>query len=1086
MFSRKLYYTAAFLFSLYLVCSSLKIREGSPSTAIDSHDEGKSPLQPLKPSDSCQESSDIEFQSESQPVDKNGHFSSSMAPLEPHKVTQPPSLPLLHKLKIIEKVAVHQCFQINLLDDDWGHELDIVKKDNPHSVVDVSTGVFQSWLRGSGRQPATWKTVVDVLRECNLNTLADKITCTVSRDDMNVEPLPCSHSREVAGFVKWLKEEYSLKSVVEHLHTVRLDNKLNFVNLTFLNDTNFHLTMGQFLYQVDRLQNEQNKLMVITGDPGSGKTTLMRYLAREWAEGKVLQSCQILFLIYLGESKKEYRSLSDLLRDTEYKDYGDIEQIAKIIRHEHGKGACFLLDAYDERLVNKRDFLEKMISSKSLPHSICIVTSRPSFADKLKQTRHVKIIGFDEEYIEYYVSQLPKEINESVHRLWSKHPDVRQACRSPLYLSLVVYIVALDPNREFSSNTMTPLYLAVMDSLIDHYTTLHPKWNARSLKNCIIQKPLCQDDALCCAFTTLQRVAFDMVFKNVVYFEMEEPSLRDSIKELSIVSIHPVTPNNVTYLFAHRTFAEFFVAFHLTTLPQDELLFYATKYLQKHVVWQFFFGLMGKYYKENVTTISTVFKYYSRVSYGMLDVDIYRGPRDCYQYCGAADNQVPISGRTLRVIQELGWSDNDFYTSIVVNSSVIIDDFLDLDLEFLVKYLFEVAKIHKLYYYRDHYGVITMEDWTQRLNKIHFEFARWSWSSSESSVAPVVLPETTSITFICYHVNDLIKAHELTVQRKRNVFELFSRSNQNCLIIGLTSRMNDEFKNVSIILAPYVTDLELYDSPDNYQILYFNLKNFSSLRTLKLFNPVFDNTSDIQLMCSKLRNSSILHTLELHDQTCEGASEYLDCLSELKCFGLMDSDLSGCSDDLLHHLSQTKRLKTLKICRTKIDIHKLVEILPMLTNLEELYLEYSVLNDSDISMLSFALKTLTLLNTLHLGSEFMTDTSVRTLANALSSESHKTFRKLKLRYNFIGKNVSDFLKLSQLTGLTHLSIQPTNQFENLVDIVKVLGYLPRLTHLCWSADALTDEEKYILFRVMSNLPHLLYNNFYSRLFTLAT
>ena len=254
--------------------------------------------------------------------------------------------------------------------------------------------------------------------------------------------------------------------------------------------------------------------------------------------------------------------------------------------------------------------------------------------------------------------------------------------------------------------------------------------------------------------------------------------------------------------------------------------------------------------------------------------------------------------------------------------------------------------------------MVTIEDWSQRLNKIHFEFARWSLFPSESSVAPVNLPETTSITFICYHV-DISYIHTLAVQHElQKLFELFSHSNQNSLIIEHTdSWMNDEFINSSIILAPYVTDLEIYDSPDSYQILYFNLKNFCSLRTLKLFNPVFDNTSDIQVMCSKLRNSSILHTLILYNLACKHIPMYLDCLSELKCFGLIITDLNGCSDVILPHLSQNKMLKTLEISFTKIDIHKLVEILSMLTNLEELHLDGSGLTDSDISMLSFALKT---------------------------------------------------------------------------------------------------------------------------------
>ena len=214
MCSKKLYYTAAFLFSLYLVCSSLKIREDSPSTAVDSNDERKSPLQPLKPSDYCPRSSDIECRSESQSVYKQDQFSLSMAPSEPHKVTQPPSLPLLQKLDVIEMVAVNEGFLIALLNDRLGHKLDIFKKDNPHSVVDVSTGVFQSWLRGSGRQPATWKTLVEVLRECDLNVLADNITSTVSKDVMNVKPLPYSHSLEVGYFIEWLKKKYLLQVIV--------------------------------------------------------------------------------------------------------------------------------------------------------------------------------------------------------------------------------------------------------------------------------------------------------------------------------------------------------------------------------------------------------------------------------------------------------------------------------------------------------------------------------------------------------------------------------------------------------------------------------------------------------------------------------------------------------------------------------------------------------------------------------------------------------------------------------------------------------------------------------------------------------
>ena len=996
---------------------------------------------------------------------------------ESHKVQKPPSLTFLEELKVIEKVAVDECFHILILKDDFGHELDIIKRDNPHSVVDVSTGVFQSWLRGSGRQPATWKTLVEVLRECDLNNLADNITSTVSKDVMNVEPLPYSHSPEVAGFVKWLKKNYSIKSVVDSplLHRVKGVNELNVVNLTFLNDTNFRLTMGQFLYQMDRLQNEQNKLMVITGDPGSGKTTLMKYLAREWAEGKILKSCQILLLIHLGRCKEEYKSLSDLLKDTKYKDCENIEQIAKIIGEEHGKGACFLLDAYDERLA-KSDFLEDMIKMNRLPYSTCIVTSRPSFAvaDKPRNIAYYyKIVGFDEEYIVNYVSQLPKEINMSIHHLWSEYRGLKQACRSPLYLSLMVYIVALDPNREFSSNTMTQLYLGVIDSLITHYKTLHPQWNAHSLRNCIIRKPQCQDDVLCCAFTTLQHVAFGMVFKKVDYFEMEEASLYESIQDLRIVSIHPVDHINVTYQFAHHTFAEFFAAFHLTTLPLDELLFYVTNYPYYDVVWEFYFGLMGKYYSECVKTMSTVFKRYIRVSYLMLHIPAY--DEICYLYCGATRNQLPITPSILRVIQDS--VDKDFYTStgIVVNSSVIIHDWHDLkatDFILLQNNLFSVATVHKLCFHVSGFGMIAMEDWSLKLNKIHLDFVQNAMSLHESTI-PVVLPETTSITSTCHHV------YKSSTHR---IFEIFPDSYQNVLVVSnlmfksLSDRLNIYPYNIHDDALRYVSDIVIpnYDDSVNLDML----SKFSSLQTLKLVSNTFNRSSNLQL-CSKQRNSGMLHTLELFDLSCEDEPMYLDCLTELKRFHIRDSNLSECTDDFVHRLSRNKGLTTLKISDSEIEIPKLLVNLTYFTILEELCLEDIGLNDSDVSVLSLSLKNLTLLNALSLSSEFMTDTSVKTLANALSSESHQNFRKLSLRYNYIGKNESYFLELARLTGLTHLILEPLVWYDNLFEIVKVLETLPQLTHLCWASDSLTNDENDSLIKAVNNLTDLWYLRFHA-------
>ena len=1014
-------------------------------------------------------------------VYKDDPLSSTMTASVVHKtlISKPPSLILLQDLKIIEKVAVDECLPIHLLNDEFGEKIRVIRRDNEHSVTAFSSGVFQSWLSGSGRQPATWKTLVAVLRECKLNTLATFITGTMNKDVMNLEPLPYSNSLEITGFIEWLKQKYLLESVVDSplLRRFGFYNEMKFVNLTFISDTGGkRFMMDRFLHQVNEFHH-RDRLMVITGDPGSGKTTLMRYLAREWAEGKVLQSCQILFLIHLGDCTKEYKSLSDLLKSTEYDDYGNIEQISKMIGDEHGKGTCFLLDAYDEKLV-KRDFLDKLINLNRLPLSKCIVTSRPSFANKLKHGVGIKVIGFDEKYFESYVSQLPEEIKTSIHHLWSNHTGVKEACQSPLYLSLMIYMVALDPKHEFPSSSMTQLYLGVMDSLLVHYQYLHHKWNARSLRNCVTKRTHCSEDMLCCAFTTLQRIAFDMVFKDVDHFEIEEPSIYESIKNLSIVSIHPVSHDMVTYMFTHRTFAEFFAAFHITTLPNNEVLFYITRYRHENVVWPFFFGLMGKYFKENVTTISTVFKRYISGSYPKSTVgDV------CYQYCNAK-NQVALTHSIISVIQELGWMNEDFYasTGIVVNSSVIIQygDLDTSDFVLLLKYIFKVSTVHKLCYRKSGFAMITVEDWTLKINQIHLEFilAKLETDNFHKFAVPVVaLPETTSITSICYRMESLFPF-------KHWFLELLPHSRQICLVEGLVTSLcptvgQNDLKVYSIsdsayktlLTLPNVSDLAIHSFGKIFK--YDVLSSFSSLQTLELNLAFHGSITDLQLS-GILRKPGELHTLKLHHLPCDGIPIYLSGLTELKHVHIDRSNLSECTDNFLYCLSRNRWLITLEITRSEIEVLKLVEILPMFTFLEELRLEYTGLSDSDIRVLSLALANLTRLSSLSLGSEFITDASVRMLANSLNSDSHQSFCKLRLLYNYIGKYDSDFSSLSRLSYLTHLSIQAIMQYENLFDIVKVFQSLTQLTYLCWSSYSLTDEEKDHLIKTLNNLTELRY------------
>ena len=96
-----------------------------------------------------------------------------------------PTLPLLQRfptksggvIKIIDRIGTkHHDLGIRLLNDDYGTITDITEAQYKHDPPNRATeGILQKWLEGTGRTPQTWDTLITVLREIELNTLAKEI-----------------------------------------------------------------------------------------------------------------------------------------------------------------------------------------------------------------------------------------------------------------------------------------------------------------------------------------------------------------------------------------------------------------------------------------------------------------------------------------------------------------------------------------------------------------------------------------------------------------------------------------------------------------------------------------------------------------------------------------------------------------------------------------------------------------------------------------------------------------------------------------------------------------------------------------------
>ena len=73
---------------------------------------------------------------------------------------------------------------IFLLDDRSGSRVKSMASRHQNAAKQINIEILQEWLEGSGKKPVTWATLVEVLRDIGLSTLADEIAadkCIVCR-----------------------------------------------------------------------------------------------------------------------------------------------------------------------------------------------------------------------------------------------------------------------------------------------------------------------------------------------------------------------------------------------------------------------------------------------------------------------------------------------------------------------------------------------------------------------------------------------------------------------------------------------------------------------------------------------------------------------------------------------------------------------------------------------------------------------------------------------------------------------------------------------------------------------------------------
>ena len=347
------------------------------------------------------------------------------------------------------------------------------------------------------------------------------------------------------------------------------------------------------------------RTLLIEGAPGIGKTYLLKYIAFEWANDRILKSDQFVFLLCLRDpAVQAMTSIHDLVlyfykQDKAATKY--IESFCTYLLNSNGKSIVFLLDGYDELLEKLQDsnFVVSIMNHQILPASGVVITSRPHATAHLhnKVAHSVTIMGFAEEDRRDYVKQslIQKCQVDEVLDYLDKHPTVDNLCYIPFNLMVLIFLY----KKGFPlPENPTQLYEYFICLTVRRYLSKHQiKQRFKSLDDLPNPYSNIIDQLGALSYTTLGKRQITFTLEEIRTACPEIDTIPEGINGLGLlqaVQHFGIIEETTTVNFLHLSLQEYLAAYHIAHLsPDEELLILHENLLNEAYsnTFLFYFGL---------------------------------------------------------------------------------------------------------------------------------------------------------------------------------------------------------------------------------------------------------------------------------------------------------------------------------------------------------------------------------------------------------------------------------------------------------------------------------------------------------------
>ncbi|XP_023211147.1 NACHT, LRR and PYD domains-containing protein 9-like isoform X2 [Centruroides sculpturatus] len=308
------------------------------------------------------------------------------------------------------------------------------------------------------------------------------------------------------------------------------------------------------LNEIFSIEKDGHQTILVTGDPGYGKSTLCKKIAYDWASTNYLQRFDLTLIVLLRELGD--KSVTDALLDNIH---GHSLMDKDWILQNRQLNILVILDGFDE--VVEKNKIMKFIREESfdISHRMTIVvTSRPQEAEEMREDMKMRFSiegfspGYQEKYIELMFRKDETKANELISKL-NENDFYREIAECPLMLHM---LCCLHQNEEMKEiETITDLYIRIFSLIVERYVRKNNQNGKFERGKYFI------GDTLLIKLGNLIRSKFRISSSDLKkYFANKDE--HNFIVGLDILTLDSFSEcdNIIRYSFVHRTFGDFLSA----------------------------------------------------------------------------------------------------------------------------------------------------------------------------------------------------------------------------------------------------------------------------------------------------------------------------------------------------------------------------------------------------------------------------------------------------------------------------------------------------------------------------------------------